>query len=312
MRERRKRMIEFGSIQPMLAPRDISQPFNDPAWSYEIKWNGIRCVLYFDGTQIRLQNRQGKDITKQFPEIVDNVNLPHPCILDGEIVILVKEVPDFGLIQKRSHLENSLQIKLRSHSHPVTYMVFDLLELNEKNCMAWPLITRRQLLAATVTPQERIKPSSMYPTSDAFGELVEIGHEGMMAKRLDSAYRQSVNDYRAGIWRKIKPNRSGCFYIVGYTQGEGWRSELGALVLAEQVGDQWRYVGKVGSGLTMDTVSLLLEILPRYTTAYPVVSGNGNGGVKWVTPGLQCEVAYMDITPDGKLYQPRFKKLITN
>jgi bifunctional non-homologous end joining protein LigD len=307
-------MIEFGSIKPMLAPRDISKPFNDLGWIYEIKWNGIRCILFFDGTRIRLQNRQGKDITKQFPEIVDNVSLPHPCILDGEIVILVKGVPDFGLIQKRSHLENSLQIKLRGHSNPATYMAFDLLELNGKSFIEyeWPLVTRRQLVAKLVTPAERIQPSSMYPTSDAFGELVEIGHEGMMAKRLDSPYRQSVNDYRSGSWKKIKPNRSGCFYIVGYTQGEGWRSELGALVLAEQVGDQWRYVGKVGSGLTMDTVSLLLELLPKYTTAYPVISGNGNGSVKWVTPGLQCEVAYMDITPEGKLYQPRFKKLITN
>lgn len=300
-------MIEFGKINPMLAPHDIAQPFNDPDCLYEIKWNGVRCILWNDGKRIRLQNRNGGEITHQFPEIVEGAKLRKSCVLDGEIVVPMKGIPDWSLIQKRIHLENTLQIKLRANKRPACFQAFDCLA-HDMAVTKWPLTTRRQILSTLVEPNDVVQVSLAFSSCQSYGELLLLGHEGMMAKQLNSQYTEGI---RSSAWRKIKPTKKGTYWIVGYTQGEGWRSELGALLLAELENGAFRYVGKVGSGLTMDVVTLLLSILPNLTAEIsPVVNPNGDGRVTWVVPSLRCEVAYMDITAEGKLYQPRFKKLI--
>src|SRR3974390_2717043 len=133
------------TINPRLAAK-AEAPFDSEQHLFEIKWDGIRCLAFVEGGQVRLQSRQLMEITFQFPELASLAELPSGTVLDGELVVFQDDKPSLAAIQRRALLQNCSRIKHLSRTTPVSYMVFDVLFLKSKLLMAAPLGARRQAL----------------------------------------------------------------------------------------------------------------------------------------------------------------------
>src|ERR1022692_1101474 len=126
-----------------------SLPARDEGWAYEIKWDGIRAVVYVDGGRVRALSRTDRDITATFPELreVGERLGARPAVIDGELVALGPDGrPSFGLLQQRMHLSGSAEITRRAREVPVSYVVFDVLHLDGQSLLDLPYDERRKRL----------------------------------------------------------------------------------------------------------------------------------------------------------------------
>jgi ATP-dependent DNA ligase len=192
-------------IKPMLAKK-ADAPFDSDAHIFEIKWDGIRCLAFIRAQGVRLQSRQLTDITLQFPELACLERLPIGTVLDGELMALENGKPSLRAAQQRVFLQNRHRIRWLSRTRPMTYMVFDLPYLNGKSLMASPFSFRREALQQVI---ERLQlPGVLVPEGvchhgrQLFEQVVSLGLEGIMAKRLDGPY---LPGKRSPYWLKIKP-----------------------------------------------------------------------------------------------------------
>jgi bifunctional non-homologous end joining protein LigD len=124
-------------IQPMMA-QSSAQPFDNPDWIFEMKWDGYRALATIDSGHINLWSRNGLRLDSKYPLIVQELEdlKLKSAILDGEIVALDAEgIPRFGLLQRFQ----------RDRSGTLMYLVFDLLYLNKEDLMGLPLVRRRKI-----------------------------------------------------------------------------------------------------------------------------------------------------------------------
>lgn len=291
--------------QPMLARS--ADPFTDKDWIFEVKWDGTRalCSINDEATFI---NRRGVNITYRYPELQITDSVASPCVLDGEIVVLVQGIPSFSDLQRREHIDDPFKIQVLSTQLPAVYIVFDMLKINDKDLTRTPLLERKRLLQKTVSESERllICPYIQEKGEDYFKAVTESGFEGVMAKKKDSIYYPGK---RSGYWLKIKKTTTADCIIGGYTQGEGAReSTFAALLLG--VGCPLEFVGKVGSGFTEDDLTHLFDLLTQIEIdetpfSAPVPLDN----IHFVKPEYVCEVKYQQITSDNKLRAPVFLRM---
>jgi bifunctional non-homologous end joining protein LigD len=298
-------------LLPMLAYS--SRPFDSRRHLFEIKWDGTRCLMFIKDGGLRLQNRRLQDITARYPEFS---GLPgeiraRNVILDGELVVLSQGRSDFPKLQQREQVSNPLKIELLSRALPATYLVFDILFLNDQEYVQAPLRERKKLM-------QEILPESVYLLESRyilekgqafFKEAVAQGLEGIMAKALDSPY---LIGRRSRFWLKIKPQGLAACYILGFSEGQGGRRGLfGSLALATVEEGEWKYRGMVGSGFTdrdLEVITARLKELKLEAPAFPVKGGGP--GITWVRPELRCQVAFQEKTARGHFRAPVFKGLI--
>jgi ATP-dependent DNA ligase len=187
---RQKTKAEF--IAPMLLVRSDTLP-EGPDWAYELKLDGYRALAFKSYGVAHLRSRNNKSFDGKYPAVVQALaNLPDETVIDGEVVALDAEGrPSF------SALQNS------SATAQLCYYVFDLLVLAGQNVMAEPLSTRRELLRRQVLPRlsDPIREAPQFDASlpDLIRAVREQGLEGLVAKRLDSAYEPGQ---RSGAWRE--------------------------------------------------------------------------------------------------------------
>jgi len=180
--------------------------FDSAQHLFEIKWDGIQCLALNQGRRARLQSRQLTEITLQFPELACLSQFPSGTVLDGELVVLREGRPSLRCIQQRALLQKRTRIEHLSQSTPVTYMVFDLLYFQGQSLMASPLSTRREALQSLIG--EHPLPGVLLPEAvrqhgcRLFAQVVRLGLEGVMAKRLEGPY---LPGRRSRYWLKIKP-----------------------------------------------------------------------------------------------------------
>ena len=127
----------------------VEEPFDDPQWLYEVKWDGYRAVAFINDGRARLVSRNQNELTGEFPEIAQAMqDLPvENAIIDGEVVALDEEGrPSFSLMQQRTGMTSPGARGPRNRSLPIVYYAFDLLYLNGHNLMASPLEQRKALL----------------------------------------------------------------------------------------------------------------------------------------------------------------------
>jgi ATP-dependent DNA ligase len=189
----------------MLATK-ADAPFDSEKHLFEIKWDGIRCLAFVEGGQVRLQSRQLTEITCQFPELVGLAGLPSGTVLDGELVVFKDAKPSLTAIQTRAMLQNCSRIQHQSRTAPVSYMVFDLLFLRGRSLMTATLSDRRDAL---IKLYEQFPSSGFLPSQglcqrgrELFAQIIRHGLEGVMAKRMDAPY---LPGKRCHHWLKIKP-----------------------------------------------------------------------------------------------------------
>jgi bifunctional non-homologous end joining protein LigD len=250
--------------------------FTGPDWIFERKLDGIRLLAFKNGPEIRLLSRNR--LPQNLPTIADAIaNLPaHDVILDGEVT--------WG-------------------ARPVDYHVFDIMWLDGRNVTALPLDARRALL--TTLPLQ--SPLQRVPSLDdpkPWERARREGWEGVVAKRRDSSYEHR----RSPHWLKMKCEASQELAVGGFTDPQGARVGLGALLVGYFERDDFVFAGKVGTGF--DT-KLLLDLRARLdrleTSKSPFTKATGLPRLRahWVRPEIVVQVAFIEWTVHGKLRHPR-------
>jgi bifunctional non-homologous end joining protein LigD len=276
-----------------------------PDWVFEEKYDGIRAVAGRD-RGVKIWSRMLQDLTGGFPHIVAAVEAlgNADLIIDGELVALdPKGVSRFQLLQRRG----------TAGASPTRYAVFDLLVLDGRSLMSRPLSERRAALERLIgrrTAPLFVSRRLVRDGKAAYREAKRLGWEGIIAKDESSPYQPGV---RSPYWRKVKVRKESEFVIGGYTQPKGGRQHLGALLVGLYDGPKLRYVGKVGTGFTQDTLAMLAGKLEKLRTEKsPFDPPPPIRDATWVRPKLVAQLAYAEWTADGKLRQPAFLGLRTD
>lgn len=192
--------LSLAQIEPMLLG-ESKQPFSDPAWTFELKYDGYRILAGIEPGRVRLKSRNGSDATGWFEEVTGGLaRLPGRHVLDGEVCVLDSiGRSDFDALQARVRAR-----RWRPGLPHVAYCVFDLLVHDGEDIRALPLSLRKQRLHGLLDPAP---PGALLVLDlPADGErLYEAAKalelEGIVAKRLDSPYRSGE---RTSDWLKLK------------------------------------------------------------------------------------------------------------
>ena len=299
-------------VQPMLARTGKLPPGDD--WAYEIKWDGVRAIGYADGGRLRLESRNGNNITPRYPELraLGRALGTHEAILDGEVVALDSNGrPSFQRLQRRMHLTSEGMVRRLSQSEPVVYMIFDLLWLDGHSLMELTYDERRAKLAEL----ELAGPAWQAPAHHVGNgaALLEAskaqGLEGLVAKRRDSTY---LPGRRTQGWVKVKNVRNTDVVVAGWVGGDGGRlGRIGALVIGFTTDEgELRYAGKVGTGFTDAELTRLQGIVdPLARETSPFTGAQPEKATHFIEPTLVASVDYGDITDIGTLRHPVYKGL---
>jgi len=284
------------------------------AW-VEMKWDGIRAVGAWDGQRLRLFARSGNEVTHRYPELtaVDAGLGAEPCVVDGELVALEPDGrPSFPLLQTRMNLEHAGDIARVARRTPVRYYLFDALSHDGDDLAGLALRERRDVLEAVAAASvESITVPPVFDDVDAALDTSEqLRLEGIVVKDPASRY---LRGGRSESWLKVKNTRTQEVVIAGIRPGKGGRSgTFGSLLLGIPGADGLRYAGRVGSGFSDSTLSMLLKKLtPLRTDQNPLVGVPPLDArdALWVRPDLVAEVEYGEFTPGGILRHPRWRGL---
>ena len=301
------------TYEPMMAVL-TAEAFDDDEWLFEVKWDGHRCLANL-GTATRLTSRTQRDMTAQFPELIDMHRqlAARNAVVDGEIVALDRNGrPSFERMQDRFH-RTPEELARNKGRVPVQFLAFDLLWLDGQPLLDLPLVERRARLNEVLVETRDIRLSQVVEGAGTrfFEQVRDLALEGIVAKRAASPYRPGT---RSPDWRKIKALCLQDCVIVGWTPGKGGRAAtLGSLLLAVYDDGRLRYAGNVGTGFTHAFLADLLERLQELQVPKPMFDGfEGTPrprGARFVRPELVCEVEYLKWTQDDKLRAASFKGL---
>ncbi|GBG57462.1 ATP-dependent DNA ligase [Sporomusaceae bacterium FL31] len=312
-------------IKPMLA-KSAALPEDDHNFSYEIKWDGIRAIAYIEPNQLRMLSRNSLDLTAQYPELQQlaiKCN-NHSLILDGEIVAFnTKGRPSFELLQQRMNLTSAKSINKMIQHIPVTYIIFDVLAFNGGLLLDQKYTNRRSKLESLMLsgPHWQVPDYTVGTGKEILEATRALGLEGIMAKRLDSAYHPGQ---RSDDWLKIKNIARQELIICGWVPGKGNRQgTIGALLLgyydhtpekAKQLQQPQHliYAGKVGSGFTkaiLEKLQQLLQPLIRHSSPFNEDTPRNS---QFVEPHLVGEFAFTEWTSNHTLRHPVFKGFRTD
>lgn len=287
----------------MLATLSERRDLGD-GWVFERKLDGIRALAFKDGRDVRLLSRHKLDLSRDFGGIVSALRKQRRSfVVDGEVVASLGRRSGFELLQQRGVLGDKLRI---------SYVLFDLVNLDGEDVTALPLLERKRLLREAATPDDTIKIGTH--RRGAAAALLEhacvSGWEGLIAKRADATYQHA----RSRDWLKLKCSLEQELVVGGFTDPKGSRVGFGALLLGTYENGALRYAGEVGTGFNTQTLNDLRRRLGRIERPNSPFAdfSRPRAGVHWVEPRLVAQVAFTEWTRDGKLRHPRFLGLRTD
>jgi DNA ligase D-like protein (predicted ligase)/DNA ligase D-like protein (predicted 3'-phosphoesterase) len=291
--------------KPMLA-QHTEKPFNSEDWIFEVKWDGIRAISYVNGG-LSLRSRNDRELRYNFPELEELKSLTENSVIDGEIVVMKGGKADFQALSERSKTSSFENVKYMRQTSPVTYIVFDILEKDGNSLVQLSLIERKRLLKEYVREGSYVVLSAYVETEGEayYKAALAKGMEGVMAKKKDSTYEPGA---RSMNWLKIKPLLTCDCVVFGYTIGKGAREPtFGALVLGLFGKAGPVYVGKVGTGFSQEDMELLLKTFEPLRVEDKTLEGvDAQEEIVWLKPETVCQVAFQNVTKDGRLRMPRF------
>ncbi len=300
--------------QPFTLATLAERPFSDPAWLFEIKYDGVRVLASRRGNRVELYGRSGQDTTSRYPEVVRALRaLPvESFVIDGEIVALDDAGrSSFQRLQPRMALTDPREVERLAIQRPALGVFFDCLMLDDRDLRKLPLVDRKECLRLLVPSLGAVRYGDhVIEDGKAFFELAsEQRLEGMVAKRARSVYSGA----RTRDWIKIKCQRRQEFVIGGYTDPQGSRGHFGALHLGVYDGPaaapRLVYVSKVGTGFDDALLASIAEKLRPLERKTPPFDGGAiptGRGHHWVEPRLVAEVRFTDWTEDGGIRHPTF------
>jgi bifunctional non-homologous end joining protein LigD len=293
--------------RPQLARLVKHAPDGDD-WLHEMKYDGYRIGCRIHGSSVTLVTRTGKNWTATFPEVVAAAGAlgTRDAVLDGEIAVVL---PD-----GRTSFQ-ALQNAFGGVARSLRYFVFDLLSLDGLNLRRQPLERRKEALARLIG---KPRPSAVIQFadhvvghgSDLFEQACRLRLEGIISKRRTAPYVPGRGD----TWVKTKCALRQEFVIGGFTDPEGSREGIGALLIGyyDESG-ALIFAGKVGTGFSVAVARDLrrrLEAIERRTAAFTPPPPPALGRrAHWVAPTLVGEVTFTEWTNDGRIRHPSFQGL---
>lgn len=278
-------------------------------WLHEVKWDGYRILAAIADGEVKLWSRNALPWNDKLPDIVQSLESLglHSARFDGELVVLdAHGHSDFNGLQQTLSGEAQL---------PLVFMLFDLPYLEGSDLSRVSLLERKQLLKKLLAHAPKHLGFSTHAIGhgqDVFRRTTAEGLEGIVSKRIDSAYHPGRGD----DWLKIKRRQSDEFAVVGYTPPKGSRSGFGSLLLARpdpQVKSGWIYVGRVGTGFSNEQLRQLSKTIADKGSTRPTAKLTGIDpllrGARWVEPTAVAEVYYRGIGNKNLLRQPSLKTM---
>lgn len=300
-------------VVPMLA---TAGPLPDPAsqadFTFELKWDGIRAVVHWDGAAVRLETRNLRDVTVAYPELaaIGSALGRQAAVLDGEIVAFDdRGVPSFQHLQERMHVADPRTAAERAARVPACWLAFDVLHVGEHSTLALPWTERRAVLEslALAGPFWATPPTFPGSGDDTLAAARSQGLEGVVAKRMASPY---IPGARSRDWVKVKLVARDEFVVGGWLPGEGSRAgRIGALLLGLPRSDAaLDFVGAVGTGFTdAELARLGRELAGDVTPSSPFAGPVPRRDAVFVVPRLVVDVEYRQRTDAGILRHPSYK-----
>jgi ATP-dependent DNA ligase len=248
-------------VRPMLAKAVKNIP---EGASYEPKWDGFRSICFRDGDDVEFGSRNERPMTRYFPELVEaaTAELPHRCVIDGEIVVAANDGLDFEALQQRVHPADS-RVRMLSKKTPASFIAFDLLALGDDDYTKRPFTERRAALVdafADAGPSFHVTPATTdVGTAERwFSEFEGAGLDGVIAKPLNIPY---LPDKR--VMFKIKHERTADCVVAGYRTHKSSGDAIGSLLLGLYKEDGiLASVGVIGAFPMTKRRSLLAELQP--------------------------------------------------
>jgi len=298
-------------VKPMLATL-VDEPFDDPDWQYEVKWDGYRALAFINKGKVDLLSRNNKSFNEKFYPIYDLLlTWKMNAVFDGEILVLNnKGVSNFGSLQNwRSEADGEL-----------VFYVFDILWYEGKNLMDLPLYQRQAILNDILpTDDDRVRLGKVFKASgvDFFDAAERMGLEGIIAKKTDSTY---ATDRRSKEWLKIKVQKRQEVVIAGFTKNTDTSKSFSSLLLGVYEKGKLQYVGKVGTGFSDKLQKTMMEqfkpimidkspfeLIPDVNKPSRFRPNPPKAKATWLKPELVCEVAFTEVTDDGVFRHPSFQ-----
>lgn len=229
-------MFHNYKLRPMLLEEE-NKPFNDEDYLYEIKFDGIRALIYVSKNTFKIVSRNGNDLTSKYPELKDMQKIVgnHEVIFDGEIIATLHGLPSFSLLQKRNRVKkvsDKLVLEI-----PVCYVVFDILYDNH-DLTSFPLIKRKDILNRYKETESFILSKVYLDGIKLFKMVKKIGFEGIVAKKKSSIYYLGE---RVWDWIKVKNVKVDNFVIHAYLE----KTNTYSLFLGEGKNHELKFVGKI-------------------------------------------------------------------
>ena len=278
---------------------------------YEIKLDGQRTIAEVSKSSILLYTRNLQNVTDKYPELEDLKKCLNKktAILDGEIVALEDGIPSFQLMQQRMSLRDLRAVRRVAQEVPVVYYVFDILELNGKSLLKMPLLERKKLLNV-IKPSESIKVLPYFETSDIEKKARELGYEGVVAKKRNSAYYPGQ---RTDLWLKYKFQETDSFVIGGWVEG-GRSHDFGSILIGKYKGKKLIHCGRAGTGFNETNIRQLMEAFRKLEiTKSPFEQvPSTSDHLHWLKPKLVAEVKFKEWTNAGIVRAPVFMGLRTD
>jgi bifunctional non-homologous end joining protein LigD len=284
----------------------VTDPPHGDEWLHEMKFDGYRILSRLEKGRVRLVSRNGKDWTDRFPDLTDAIaDLgAERAVIDGEVAVLLPS----GNTSFQA-LQNFMG---GARGGQLVYYVFDLLYLDGYDLSGVALEERKaalqRLVAGVSGGKIRYSDHVVGQGDRVFENACRMGMEGIVSKRRDMPYTPG----RTRGWLKVKCHLEQEVVIGGYTDPEGSRVGLGALLVGVYDGSgRLVYAGKVGTGFTEKMLQdLQRKLEAREQKASPFTAGTGiPRNAHWVKPDLVAEVAFTEWTSEGHLRHPTFRGL---
>lgn len=304
-------MTEFDLRYPIEVMEPVSrpEPFDDPDYLFQLKWDGIRMLARYAGPghPVELQNRRGRIRTGHYPELerlVDGLS-GHRAILDGEMVVIKDGRPSFQAVLRREQSGSGTD---GLPANPVRFMVFDLLWLDGVDLRTWPLEDRLNRLGSVLEPGPAwdLVGSLRGEGTELFMQARNTNFEGIVAKRLGSAYTAGK---KSGAWVKIKCFRTLPCVVAGLALKGGRPS---ALIVGAYRQGRLVCLGRVSSGLTeaeLDRLALVTREIEADSSPFDQMpdkmpSPPGTCAIRYIKPLLVGRIRYLEWTDQGQLRSP--------
>ena len=286
------------AVKPMLASpsEDVESAFlMKPEFSFEMKLDGVRVQIHKDGNKVRIFSRRLSDVTESLPDIV-NIVLEkvqaEKTILDGEVFAVDSSGKPFPFQIVMTRFGRTRNVEVANQDTILQLILFDILLLDNQRLVDEPYSSRRKRLEESVPSDlviDRIVTRDIESAQEFFKRAQELGHEGVVAKTVDSLYSPGV---RGKHWLKIKHTLDTMELVIiaaewGHGRRSNWLSDY-HLAVRDEESDEFVMIGKTYKGLTDQEFQKMTEDLQKLEIS-------SKGHVVHVKPEIVVEVLVAEI-----------------